>query len=275
MAENSKIEWCDHTFNPWVGCTKVGPGCDHCYAESWAKRTGSDVWGPGKARRRTKTWDKPLKWNRTLHPSGRKWRVFCASLADVFDNEVPTEWRDDLWGLIRECDNLTWIIVTKRIGNAKRMLPADWGDGWSHVWLLSTVVNQEEADRDVPKLLSTPAAVRGLSVEPILGEIRFRWTPYAYEATGETYRAYLERQGSISEYEALSKLDWIIAGGESGAHARPPNPHWLRSLRDQCQAAQVPFFFKQWGGRTAKANGRRLDGLTWDGFPLEGQHAAA
>ena len=170
MAANTKIEWADHTFNPWVGCAKVGPGCDHCYAESWAKRTGqADLW-TGK-RRRTKTWGNPLKWDREAREKGIRYRVFCASLADVFDNAVPDAWREDLWDLILRTQYLDWIIVTKRIGNAAKMLPYDWMDGWPGVWLLATICNQAEADRDIPKLLATPAAVRGISYEPALGPV--------------------------------------------------------------------------------------------------------
>lgn len=188
MAENTKIEWCDSTFNPWTGCTKVGPGCDNCYAEGWAKRSGIVQWGPGAERRRTSAanWRKPLQWNAKpffecvacgwrgerflvhfdgdqcphcctvgdIKPARR--RVFCASLADVFDNEVPVEWRADLFDLIQATPNLDWLLVTKRIGNAGRML----ADGIpANVWLGITVVNQAEADRDIPKLLSTPAAL--------------------------------------------------------------------------------------------------------------------
>lgn len=173
MAENSKIEWTDHTFNPWWGCTKVGPGCDHCYAEALDNRTGGTHWGASAPRRRTKDWSGPRRWNKhagnyeALH--GRRQRVFCASMADVFDNEVPDQWRADLWQLIRECPRLEWQIVTKRIGNAAKMLPADWP--FPHVGLLATVVNQAEADRDIPKLLATPAAWRGISAEPLLGPV--------------------------------------------------------------------------------------------------------
>ena len=124
MAENTKIEWADHTFNPWTGCTKVGPGCDHCYAEGWAKRSGQVQWGHGAARRRTSeaNWKQPMRWNAEAERIGVRYRVFCASLADVFDNEVPAEWRADLFDLIAKTPNLDWLLVTKRVGNVERMV---------------------------------------------------------------------------------------------------------------------------------------------------------
>lgn len=250
MAENSGIEWTTHTFNPWWGCTRVGPGCDHCYAENFDKRVGGDHWGPGAPRRLVNDWSKPRKWNREAQKTGIRPWVFCASMADVFDNEVPTEWRDRLWGLVRECRDLRWQFVTKRIGNVAKMLPADWPEAFPHCGLLSTVVDQAEADRDIPKLLTTPAAWRGLSMEPLLGEVdltristmRFRGAEVLNSLTGELQGMFGDVCGT-----ALPRLNWVIVGGESGHDARPLNPWWVRSLRDQCAAAGVPFFFKQWG----------------------------
>lgn len=230
MGESSKIEWTDHTFNPWTGCQKVGPGCDNCYAEGWAKRSGVVEWGPHASRRRTKpgNWQQPLKWNAAARDDGRRSRVFCASLADVFDNHasILPEWRHDLWALIRRTPHLDWLLLTKRPGNIAGMLPEDWGGGYSNVWLGCTVVNQAEADRDIPKLLDVPAKVRFLSMEPLLGSV----TIFAHDNPDWLL------------------LDWVIVGGESGHHARPMHPDWARSLRDQCQAAGVPFFMKQMGG---------------------------
>lgn len=245
MAENSKIEWTDHTFNPWTGCTKVSPGCDHCYAESWAKRSGTVRWGAGEPRRRTTgaNWRLPLRWNAQAEREGRRFRVFCSSLADVFDNAVPPEWRADLLNLIADTPHLDWLLLTKRIGNAHQMLDDYCGsdghtgerwDGWQNVWLGATVVNQEEADRDIPKLLQLPARVRFLSIEPMLGPI--------------TLSDFLPEMRRLSEAgRAHNAIHWIICGGESGPGARPMHPDWARSLRDQCKAAGVPFLFKQWG----------------------------
>mgnify|MGYP003388684612 CR=1 FL=1 len=249
MADNSKIEWTDHTFNPWEGCQKIGPGCDHCYAETRnARFNGAAInWGPGAPRRRTSAanWHKPLKWNREdaafAEKYGRKQRVFSPSLADPFDNEVDPKWRADFFDLIDATPNLDWLLLTKRIGNVTPMLKAMGRECLPvHVWLGATIVNQEEADRDIPKLLSTPAVVRFLSCEPLLGPLDWiapvaRWqqqTPIA----GKTH---------IPWWHPL--IDWIIAGGESGPGARPMHPEWARSLRDQCAAAGVAFHFKQWG----------------------------
>jgi protein gp37 len=162
MGDTTKIEWCDKTFNPWVGCTKISPACDHCYAESWAKRTGSPQLWNGKRRRTTPAnWRKPLKWDREAAELGVRYRVFCASLADVFDNAAPLAWRTDLFRLIHETPNLDWQLLTKRIGNVPTMLRVLGDDALpQNVWLGSTVVNQDEADRDIPKLLAVPAAAR-------------------------------------------------------------------------------------------------------------------
>jgi protein gp37 len=247
MSEKSNIEWTSSTFNPWRGCTKVGPGCDHCYAERDAHRFGT-AWGPGAERRffGDDHWNKPRLWNakaakeQAADPTAQ-WRVFCASMADVFDNEAPQEVRARLWALIRETPNLTWLLLTKRIGNVAKMLPADWGAGYQNVWLGISVVNQEEADRDIPKLLRTPARLRWLSMEPLLGPVGIgEYLP------GDRWES--------SEEPMQDALDWIVVGGESGPHARPMHPDWARSLRDQCAAAGVPFLFKQWGEWAPTAN---------------------
>jgi protein gp37 len=185
MGENTTIEWTatvtadgrtlpGYSFNPWVGCLKVSPGCDHCYAEGWAKRSGLVTWGGPRRRTSIANWGKPIRWDREAAAAGVRKRVFCASLADVFDNEVPSLWREDLWELIEDTPNLDWLLLTKRIGNAKGMLPANWGDGYANVMLGASIVNQDEADRDIVKLLALPARVRFLSCEPLLGPINLR-----------------------------------------------------------------------------------------------------
>lgn len=282
MAENSNIEWTDHTFNPWIGCTKVSPGCDHCYAETWDARglqQRESRWGPHAARTRTSpdNWRKPLAWNRAAEAAGTRARVFCASLADVFDNHVSIlpEWRFDLWKLIDATPHLDWLLLTKRPQNAPRALP-------SNVWLGTTAENQTEADRRIPHLLAAPARVRFLSCEPMLGPIDFYASSAAMPAGGHPWR-----NGPI-----LQGIHWVICGGESGPGARPMHPAWARSLRDQCNAAGVAYHFKQWGewapeeigpedvrsiryapGHVIyhrigkKAAGRKLDGRTWDELP--------
>ncbi|MBM5648314.1 DUF5131 family protein [Burkholderia pseudomallei] len=250
MSENSKIEWCDHTFNPWEGCQKVGPGCDHCYAEARNARFGGGSavnWGAGAPRRRTSVanWRKPLAWNaaheRFFAAQGRRQRVFCASLADVFDNAIDPAWRRDLFDLIVDTPNLDWLLLTKRIGNVQQMVQAATLCDLlpSNVWLGATIVNQEEAERDIPKLLAVPARVRFLSMEPLLG-------PVDLVSSGALWS---DMNGNIVDAPSrgLRGVDWVIAGGESGPGARPMHPDWARSLRDQCAAASVPFLFKQWG----------------------------
>ncbi len=247
MAENTAIEWTDHTFNPWEGCQKVGPGCDHCYAETRNARyapkgvEGAPNWGPGAPRRRTSTsnWNKPLRWQREAAAfyaqHGRRQRVFCASLADVFDNAVDPAWRADLFELIKATPDLDWLLLTKRIGNVANMLPVpfDFAAHYPNVWLGATIVNQAEADRDIPKLLATSAAVRFLSMEPLLGPVDL-----SELQLGLPVNAWLTW---------LDGLDWVIVGGESGPGARPMHPDWARSIRDQCAATGVAFLFKQWG----------------------------
>ena len=269
MSENTKIEWCDHTFNPWEGCQKTGPGCDHCYAELRNARFGGGVainFGPGAPRRRTSAanWALPKRWNAQadafMAQHGRRQRVFCASLADVFDNAVPVQWRIELMRLIVETPNLDWLLLTKRIGNAAEMLDVAfravhaqrerWADNIPpHVWIGATIVNQAEADRDIPKLLDVPARVRFLSMEPLLGPVDlthievFGGDAEIYPLKGTT--DCVDDEGAPTD--DVPALDWVIVGGESGPGARPMHPDWARSLRDQCEAAGVPFLFKQWG----------------------------
>ncbi|WP_454752199.1 phage Gp37/Gp68 family protein [Cupriavidus necator] len=314
MSENSKIEWTDHTFNPWEGCQKVGPGCDHCYAETRNARFAGGTainWGPGSPRRRTSAanWRKPLAWNaqheKFLAEHGRRQRVFCSSLADVFDNAVAPEWREDLLELIFSTPNLDWLLLTKRVGNVLGMVPADWLAGaWpAHVWLGATIVNQAEADRDIPKLLEVPAPVRFLSMEPLLGPValdRLPLGPLAALYSGgriDALRGGVWGERPDGERLRITHtpfgLDWVIVGGESGPGARPMHPDWARGVRDQCAEAFVPFLFKQWGEWLGarqdgshshdpielnasdvpvrvgkKAAGRLLDGVQHDGFPI-------
>lgn len=311
MAENTKIEWAHHTFNPWTGCTKVGPGCDHCYAEGWAKRSGIVQWGAGAERRRTSeaNWKQPLRWNAEAARLGIRYRVFCASLADVFDNEVPAEWRADLFDMIARTPNLDWLLVTKRIGNVERMVmdalrtmfirtnqePPTWP--WANVWLGITVVNQAEADRDIPKMLKLPAAVRFLSMEPLLGPVDLTdICPNRGQMSEDHFSAIFDPDDDTEEDGTpFFYIDWVIVGGESGHGARPMHPQWARDIRDQCAIARVPFLFKQWGEWAPqeipcvgdrkvpseimggelicrlgkKAAGRLLDGREHNGFPVQ------
>lgn len=223
MGNETAIAWANSTFNPWVGCTKVGPGCDHCYAErAMDQRRHFVKWGAGQPRRRTSAanWKQPARWDRKAAAAGTRSRVFCSSLADVFDNEVEDAWRSDLWEIVERTPNLDWLLLTKRIGNVPKMLPAGIAR-LANVWLGITVVNQDEADRDIPKLLNVRVqGPRWLSMEPLLGPIRF--PPVT-----------------------IAGINWTVVGGESGPHARPMLDTWALDLRHQCKAAAVPFFFKQ------------------------------
>lgn len=221
MAD-TKIEWADKTYNHWIGCTKVSPGCDHCYAESESKRRGWAVWGKGQPRQKTKYSDQPLKWNKEALAEGQRKLVFSASLADIFDQEVDPKWREEFWDVVWKTAALLWLVLTKRAHLIKKCLPSYWGDGPENVCLMTSVENQLWANIRVPQLIAVPAKYRGLSVESLLGPVKLKpeWFPH---------------------------LSWVIVGGESGGRARPMHPDWARSLRDQCQAAGIPFFFKQWG----------------------------
>ena len=235
MAE-TKIEWADFTFNPWVGCQKVSPGCDRCYAEGWAKRSGQVQWGPHAARRRTslENWRKPLRWatqaSDRLIGTGRP-RVFCASLADVFDNQVPEAWRHDLWMLIGQTAELDWLLLTKRPENVEKMLPYSWrttGEPYPNVWLGFTAEDQEHFDRRWKIMREIPATVRFCSYEPAIGPLRL------YKSTPPLY---------------TEGLDWLICGGESGHGHREMDQQWEEDIRLDCAEAGVAYFFKQRSGK--------------------------
>jgi len=228
MGENSKIEWCDHTFNPWIGCQKVSPGCDNCYAEAMMDHRYKKVqWGAHGERKRTseQNWKKPIQWNAQARAfrkeNGHRPRVFCASLADVFDNQVDSSWRNDLFALIRKCNKLDWLVLTKRPENIEKMLPSDWRDGYPNVWLGTTAEDQTQFDFRWKRLKKVPAVIRFISYEPALGPVR------------------LPSNGSLP--------DWLISGGESGAGARTLRPQWVRDVIADCHRFGVAPFHKQWG----------------------------
>jgi len=225
MAEATGIEWADSTFNPWVGCTRISPACDNCYAESWARRAGMPELWNGKLRRTSeKNWNLPRRWNREAAATGSPRRVFCASLADVFDNQAEEIWRADLWTLIHETPALTWLLLTKRPQNVAKMLPPGWSvAGWPNVWLGTTAEDEAHYQQRWRHISAVPAALRFLSYEPALGAI-----------------------GDLRLQDAGAP-GWVIVGGESGPGARPVHPAWVREARDQCARARVPFLFKQWG----------------------------
>jgi protein gp37 len=268
--ENSKIEWTHHTFNPWWGCIKVSPGCEHCYAETFSKRVGENIWGPAKTTQRRlfgdKHWAEPFKWNEAAKKAGERHRVFCASMADVFEEhpQVVDE-RRRLLDLIVHTPWLNWLLLTKRPENVNTIIEQATGfsesDMWfhavgDHVWIGTSVENQEYADKRIPELLNIPAKVRFLSCEPLLGPVDLDsyfgledgsdWQECLCDEIDPADRPCIVCEGR-RELGQASGIHWVIAGGESGHHARPMHPDWARLLRDQCQAAGVAFHFKQWG----------------------------
>ena len=236
MSERSRIEWTDATWNPVTGCTKVSPGCAHCYAEAVTlrfRRGGPYLPGKATIRLHHDRLADPGRWRRPR-------RVFVNSMSDLFHEEVPLDFVQHVFDQMARHDRHVYQVLTKR---PERM--AEYSarmDTWpAHVWAGVSVENQLWADRRIPLLTAVPAAVRFLSVEPLLKPV------------------------DLSGY--LDAVQWVIAGGESGPRARPMESEWVRSVRDDCLAAGVPFFFKQWGGRTPKSGGRELDGRTWDEMP--------
>lgn len=220
--KNSNIEWTDHTFNAWMGCTKVSPACTNCYAERWAKRSGLVEWGPTAPRRRSSDakWKEVIKWNQIARFNGTSERVFVNSLSDwAEDNPQLLEWRRDMWRLIKSCDSLTFLMLTKRADNIQRFLPEDWGHGYENVWHGVTVEDKDHLGR-VDQLRQIQARARFLSIEPLLEDL-----------------------GPID----LTGIHLVITGGESGGNARPSYPIWFRNIREQCVKAGVAFFHKQNG----------------------------
>lgn len=239
MGANSNIEWTHHTFNPWIGCVKVSPACKNCYAETYDQRWNEGAhWGPNTPRRRTTkaNWKKPIAWNKQCAAQGIRQRVFCASLADVFEDHPDLQpMREDLWKLIEATPHLDWLLLTKRPENVNTMFPPLLPD---NVWIGTTVENQEQANKRIPELIKIPAAVRFLSCEPLLGPVDIN----AKTVFGNDVQRTQSFLNGSNPY-----IDWVIAGGESGPNARPSHLDWILSLRDQCMAAEIPFFFKQWG----------------------------
>lgn len=247
MGRDTSIGWCHHTFNAWWGCHKVSPGCQNCYASALDRRLGGKNWDLKGPRRffGEKHWNEPRKWNEAAKRAGERRRVFCSSMADVFEDRadlVPERAR--LWKLISETPHLDWLLLTKRSENFAAMVPwIGMGKPWFNVWLGTTVEDQEHADLRIPTLLMVPAAVRFLSCEPLLGEVDLD----AIQAPGECAGL---RFGSLRHldsrrFEAPALISWVIAGAESGPGARTCDPMWLRKLRNQCADADVPFFLKQ------------------------------
>lgn len=245
MAEKTEIAWTDSTFNPWWGCAKVGPECDHCYAESLDRRTGGDHWGPRKTPRpmSADNWKKPIRWNRQAEAAGTRRNVFCGSMCDWTDRNAPVSERWRLWGLIRDTPRLNWQLLTKRAPLIAACLPDDWGMGYENVWLGVSVGDKKHGLPRIEHLRKVPAKVRFLSIEPLLEDL-----------------------GEID----LTGIHWVIVGGESGNGARPMKAEWVKNIKNQCEAAGVAFFFKQWGGRIDKG-GCLIEGSECKQWPAAAQ----
>ena len=265
MGEETKISWTatdgkpGATFNPWMGCERISEGCKHCYAETFVSgRMGLPLWGPVRSTERQRTslanWKKPLAWDRTAQREGRRIKVFCASLADVFeDNPQVAPWRADLFRLIERTTHLDWLLLTKRADRMAALArEAGWRDSWpDNVWAGTTVENQDKADKRIPDLLKVPARVRFLSCEPLL------------EAVDLTAIPRTQAEGFMRPLDGrFNTVSWVICGGESGPKARSFDLAWARSLRDQCKEAEVPFFMKQIG---RKPRTRLDDNESWPG----------
>lgn len=239
MAEDSKIAWTDHTFNPWVGCEKVSPGCQHCYAEALMRRWGRDFTKPKLTS--DANWRKPRTWNRKTPGA----RVFTGSLCDVFDQRVPEDWRNRLFQTMYDTRALTWLVLTKRPAFAQVYPGAVWP---INAWLGATVEDQGQTFR-MDHLEMGPSPRMFLSCEPLLGPL---------------------------DLGPLHDIGWVIVGGESGHHARPMDVDWVRGIRDQCQRYSVPFFFKQSGGTGKQAHDiPTLDGRQWTQTPWDADNALA
>ena len=292
MSDKTAIEWTDATWNPVTGCTEVSPGCDHCYAKTFAERwrgTEGHYFERGfDVQLRPDKLEQPLKWKRAR-------RIFVNSMSDLFHDEIPDEYIADVF-TVMACNYLwdrpthTFQVLTKRHARMRSLLSSEKfrasvaegvgmksenGDRchddvyyrfWPlpNVWLGVSAENQQWADIRIPALLETPAAVRFLSAEPLLGPIDLD-NCGGYQAVRPA-TPYPRALGP-DPCPDLTYLDWVIVGGESGPGARPMCPTDAIILRDQCRDAGVAFLFKQWGGRTPKAGGRELDGRTWDQYP--------
>lgn len=258
MGKASDISWTDATFNPWWGCIRVSDGCTNCYAETLAKRWGHNIWGPAKTTQRRhfgpKHWAEPFEWNKQAGLEGKRKRVFCASMADVFeDNPDVVMDRMQLWALIGSTPNLDWLLLTKRPENVMKMIPAGWRSGLPpNVWMGTSTENQEYADKRIPILMQIPARVLFLSIEPQLGPVDL-----------STYLLWGNGPGRLG-------ISWAITGGESGPCHRPFDLDWARLTRDQCARWGVAWHFKQIGGLHHAAGGCLLDGLEHKEFPPNG-----
>lgn len=260
MSETTGISWCHHTFNIAWGCNEVSAGCDRCYARTLAERYGYQVWGAPHATHRRlfgdAHWREPLRWNAAAAKAGERRRVFCSSMADVFEVHSDLDRpRERLWDLIDATPYLDWLLLTKRPEQISRMLPQVWQTHpCSNIWLGTSVEDQAAADLRIPRLLSVPAVVHWLSMEPLLGPVDL-WSP-----------RYTLPSHFGSAFDWGKGVSWVVVGGESGAGFRPMDLDWVRLIREDCRAADCAFFYKQ-GASRLPGRDTMLDGQEWHEWP--------
>jgi len=271
MGENSKIAWTDHTFNPWIGCQKVSAGCQNCYAARDNNRYHwVNEWGKDYHRTSEANWKKPIQWARQAVKDGVIRRVFCASLADVFDPNVPEEWHDDLWEIIFETKmygGLEWLILTKRPEYISTIPSMLCGEN-SNIRMGVTAENQEMANKRIPELLNSWSGKNFVSYEPALELVDF-----SYYLNGCPERDKVSSFGSSIDYDwvpTTPPIQWLICGSESGTNARTFDIDWARSVRDQCLSTNTPFFLKQMPVDGKLTVLPELDGKVWNEFPRMG-----
>ncbi len=280
MAETTGIPWCDATWNPWIGCQKVSAGCLNCYAEKLAHFHGwVKEWGKDYKLTSDSNWKNPIQWAKKAVKDGVIRRVFCASLADVFDDNIPNIWwRKNLWELIDETGKiggLEWLLLTKRPENIDRFIPWDWRQSQpNYVRIGITCENQEMADKRIVELFKNWHGKNFISVEPMLSAVNLRnIRPVNFKNRQDdvlTGKTFVDNSSRGAIFEGGQKIDWVIAGCESGTNARPCNIEWVRDLRDQCQMAEVPFFLKQLNINGKLTKEPVLDGRQWLEFPKGG-----
>lgn len=290
MGKSSSIEWTDHTFNPWWGCEKVSAACTHCYAETFAHRLGKQVWGKNAPRRffGNKHWTGPHLWDIQAKHAGVRRRVFCASMADVFEaREDLAPWRSILWELIQSTTGLDWLLLTKRPENIRAMVPPAWlKDPLANVWYGTTVENQEMAELRIPALLDVPAHLRFLSCEPLLGPVDLlKWIDDPCDCSVPAMEGAGQHAPDCSTFtKPWSGIGWVIAGGESGAAPRYTEPAWIEDLIAQGHQAGAAVFVKQLGTAFARkfklTSGKASESWEWPGhlrfreFPKRAASAA-
>ncbi len=273
----TKIEWATHSWNPVTGCKPVSEGCQNCYAQRMTKRLagryGYPKDEPFRVTLHRDKFGQPSVWKK---PS----RIFVCSMGDLFHEDVKFQVIHKIWDIMKSCPQHTFLVLTKRPARMKELLEIiyskerlDWSKFWNHVWLGVTAENQARADERIPILLQIPAAVRFVSVEPMLGPVDLLSNDYLGGCIN--CEVCLDNPKTCINRDQNRKINWIICGGETGPGARPMRPAWVRSLRDQCQEAGVPFFFKQWGKWTVahrqnevvESSRRLIDGREWNEFP--------